>query len=50
MSQAVVSKRNVRAILIVCAFGLLTTACAGGKEFEYHEIDAIAKGPGFFNR
>ena len=48
MRQAVVSKRKVRTILIVCAFGILTTACLGGKTFEYHEIDAIGEGPGFF--
>ena len=47
MRQAVVSTKKIRTILIVCAFGVLTTACLGGKEFEYHEIDAIAKGPGF---
>jgi len=47
MEQAVVTKRSLRAILIVSAFGILTTACAGGKTFEYQEIDAIAKGPGF---
>lgn len=47
MRQVVITKRNVRAILIVCAFGLVTTACLGGKEFEYHEIDAIGEGPGF---
>jgi hypothetical protein len=48
MEQAVVAKRSLRAILIVSALGVLTTACAGGKTFEYQEIDAIAKGPGFF--
>jgi len=48
MTQAVVSNRKLRAILIVSAFGLLTTACAGGKTFDYTEIDAIGKGPGFF--
>jgi len=47
MEQAVVSKKSLRAILIVSAFGVLTTACAGGKPFEVQEIDAIAKGPGF---
>ncbi len=48
MAQAVVNKRKLRAILIVCILGVLTTACAGSKEFEYQEIDAISKGPGFF--
>jgi len=47
MEQAVVRKGSLRAILIVSAFGILTTACAGGKTFDYQEIDAIAKGPGF---
>ncbi len=47
MVQAVVNKRKLRAILIVCTLGVLTTACAGGKEFDYQEIDAIGKGPGF---
>jgi len=47
MVQAVVKKRKLRTILIVCTLGVLTTACAGGKEFEYQEIDAIGKGPGF---
>ncbi len=46
MVQAVVKKRKLRAILVVCTLGILTTAC-GGKEFEYEEIDAIGKGPGF---
>jgi len=46
MEQAVVTTRNLRSILIVCALGVLTTACAGGKTFEYEEIDAIGKGPG----
>ena len=44
MEQAVVSKKSLRAILIVSAFSILTTACAGGKPFKYQEIDAIAKG------
>ena len=47
MTQAVVTIRKFQTILIVCAFGVLATACAGGKTFEYQEIDAIAKGPGF---
>ena len=47
MVQAVVNKRKLRAILIVRTLGVLATACAGGKEFEYHEIDAIGEGPGF---
>ena len=47
MVQAVVKKRKLRAILIVCTLGVLTTACAGAKEFEYKEIDAIGEGPGF---
>lgn len=42
-----VTKRNLQTILIVCALGFLTTACLGGKDFDYHEIDAIADGPGF---
>ncbi len=48
MVQAVVKKRKLRAILIVCTLGVLTTACAGGKEFEYKELDDINQGPGFF--
>ena len=47
MRQAVVTRRNLRAILIVSAFGILATACSGGKEFKVHELDAIADGPGF---
>ena len=48
MKQAVVTRTNLRAILVVCAFGILTTACSGAKELEVREIDAIADGPGFF--
>jgi len=48
MTQAVVTRRKLRTILIVSVLGVLITACAGGKEFEYTEIDAIGKGPGFF--
>ncbi len=47
MKQAVVTVKKLRAILIVSVLGVLITACAGGKEFEYTEIDAISKGPGF---
>lgn len=47
MRQAVVIYKYLRALLIVSALGLMTTACLGGKEFELHEVDAIANGPGF---
>ncbi len=40
-------KRRLRAILIVCGWGLLTTACLGGEEFDYRPLDEIKKGPGF---
>lgn len=48
MKQAVVDRTSLQTILIVCAFGLITTACSSGKPFDYHEIDAIGQGPGFF--
>ena len=47
MTQAVTPKRMIRAMVIACTFGLLVTACSGGKEFKVHEVDAIAEGPGF---
>ncbi len=50
MGQAVVTKRSLPTILIVCAFGLLTTACAGtGEETKFPAPPGeIPEGPGLF--